>query len=125
MPAFSSLSIPELVTIGGVAAPRKDGKTAAPDCPVTATFGAAGSVLTSDTGGFGYDRIGGPMRVLITGACGFVGRNLIAELENRGHELRLLDMTRPEHATMFPGGAERAHVPLVTEWPFIQAGDHR
>ena len=50
------------------------------------------------------------MRVLITGACGFVGRNLIAELENRGHELCLLDMTCPEHATMFPGGAERAHV---------------
>ena len=47
MPAFSSLSIPELVTIGGFAAPRKDGKTAAPDCPVTATFGAAGSALTS------------------------------------------------------------------------------
>ena len=77
MPAFSSLSIPELVTIGGIAAPRKDGKTAAPDCPVTATFGAAGSVLTSDTGGFGHDRIRGPMRVLITGACGFVGRNLM------------------------------------------------
>ena len=65
------------------------------------------------------------MRVLITGACGFAGRTLIAELETRGHELCLLDMTRPAHAPMFPGGAERAHVPLVAEWPFIQAEIHR
>ncbi len=61
------------------------------------------------------------MKVLITGACGFIGRNLITELETRGHELRLLDMTRPEDATMFAGSQERARVPLVTDWPFIQA----
>jgi nucleoside-diphosphate-sugar epimerase len=61
------------------------------------------------------------MKVLITGACGFIGRNLIKELETRGHELRLLDMTRPEDATVFRGAEGRAHVPLVTDWPFIQA----
>jgi UDP-glucose 4-epimerase len=61
------------------------------------------------------------MKVLITGACGFIGRNLIAELEARGHELRLLDVTRPEDATMFRGNQARAHVPLVTDWPFALA----
>ena len=71
----------------GFAASRKDGKTAAPDCPVTATFGAAGFGVFGvdiDTGGFGHDRIGGPLRVLITGACGFVGRTLKAELKPAG-----------------------------------------
>ena len=61
------------------------------------------------------------MRVLLTGACGFIGRNLIVELETRGHELRLLDMARPEDATMFQGARARAHVPLETRWPFVQA----
>ncbi len=61
------------------------------------------------------------MKVLITGACGFIGRNLITELEQRGHELHLVDMTRPEDATVFRGGQERAHIPLDTEWPFTQA----
>ncbi len=61
------------------------------------------------------------MKVLITGACGFIGRNLIAELEARGHELRLVDSTRPEDATVFGGSEGRAHIPLVTDWPFIQA----
>ena len=61
------------------------------------------------------------MKILLTGACGFIGRNLITELETRGHELRLLDMTRPEDATMFQGAASRAHVPLHTRWPFMQA----
>ena len=60
------------------------------------------------------------MKILLTGACGFIGRNLITELETRGHELRLLDMTRPEDATMFQGAASRAHVPLETRWPFVQ-----
>ena len=60
------------------------------------------------------------MKVLLTGACGFIGRNLITELETRGHELRLVDMTRPEDATMFQGAASRAHVPLETRWPFVQ-----
>ena len=61
------------------------------------------------------------MKVLITGACGFIGRNLITELEARGHELRLLDMAHPKDATVFRGGEGRLHIPLVTDWPFIQA----
>lgn len=61
------------------------------------------------------------MKVLITGACGFIGRNLIKELEKQGHDLRLLDATRPEEATIFAGAEGRAHIPLVTDWPFIQA----
>ncbi len=61
------------------------------------------------------------MNVLITGACGFIGRELIKELEVHGHDLRLLDMTRPEDATVFRGQAGRAHIPLVTDWPFVQA----
>ena len=48
------------------------------------------------------------MKILITGACGFIGRQLIAELQSRRHSLRLLDMTRPEDATIFRGGGERA-----------------
>lgn len=60
------------------------------------------------------------MKVLITGACGFIGRNLITELESQGHELRLVDMTRPEDATIWQGAADRAHMPLVTDWPFVQ-----
>ncbi len=61
------------------------------------------------------------MRVLITGAGGFVGRALIAELEDR-HELRLLDRARPEEATMFvPGSNERLARPLRTAWPMITA----
>lgn len=61
------------------------------------------------------------MKVLVTGACGFIGRNLIKELERRGHELRLVDMTLPEDATMFGGAQGRIPSPLVTDWPFIQA----
>ena len=60
------------------------------------------------------------MNVLITGACGFIGRQLIAELEARGHQLRLLDRVRPEDATVFRG-AERAAIPLLTDWPCVQA----
>ncbi len=61
------------------------------------------------------------MNVLITGAGGFVGRALIAELEG-AHELRLLDRVRAEDATMFvPGSAERAARPLRTAWPFVTA----
>lgn len=64
------------------------------------------------------------MKILITGACGFVARALTTELEASGtrHELRLLDRTPPEQATVFqPGSAERAKVPLETNWPFVQA----
>jgi len=61
------------------------------------------------------------MKVLITGACGFIGRALIRELEGR-HELHLLDTARPEDATMFVGGSPtRASAPLETELPFVQA----
>lgn len=59
------------------------------------------------------------MKVLITGACGFIGRNLIRELETE-HELRLLDQTLPGEATIF-AGATRTAIPLETDWPFIQA----
>ncbi|OQA47558.1 MAG: 3 beta-hydroxysteroid dehydrogenase/Delta 5--_4-isomerase [Chloroflexi bacterium ADurb.Bin325] len=62
------------------------------------------------------------MRVLITGACGFLGRRLIRELEERGHELRLLDRVRPEDATVYvPSSGARAAEPLVTDWPFVVA----
>lgn len=59
------------------------------------------------------------MNVLITGACGFIGRNLIRELES-SHQLRLLDQTQPAAATIF-AGATRTAIPLETDWPFIQA----
>jgi nucleoside-diphosphate-sugar epimerase len=62
------------------------------------------------------------MNILITGACGFIGRALIVEFENRGHQLRLLDQNSPQEATTFvPGSTERALNPLKTDWPFIQA----
>lgn len=63
------------------------------------------------------------MKILITGACGFIGRNLIRELEGHGHELVLLDRQRPEEATVFSpgtGGDGRAAAPLQTDWPFLQ-----
>jgi nucleoside-diphosphate-sugar epimerase len=61
------------------------------------------------------------MRILITGACGFINRALLPELEPN-HELRLLDRIRPEEATVFvPGSADRAPAPLQTDWPFVQA----
>lgn len=60
------------------------------------------------------------MKVVITGACGFIGRTLIEELEQRGHQLHLVDRQRPEEATIFvPGG--RANAPFTTNWPFDQA----
>lgn len=61
------------------------------------------------------------MRVLITGACGMIGRELIGELEGRGHELRLVDRLAPEDATVFVPGGQRASAPLVTQWPFVKA----
>lgn len=61
------------------------------------------------------------MRVLITGAFGFVSRALVKELEAAGHDLRLLDRCRPEEATVFvPGSQERLAQPMVTDWPCIQ-----
>ena len=63
------------------------------------------------------------MKVLITGACGFIGRNLVHELGER-HELRLLDRAKPEDATIFVGSASptsRAASPFQTDLPFVQA----
>jgi len=60
------------------------------------------------------------MNVLITGACGFIGRNLIKELETR-HSLRLVDSVAPADATVFAGGRDRKAAPLVTSWPFVKA----
>jgi len=59
------------------------------------------------------------MNILITGACGFIGRNLIAELEGN-HELRLADTARPEEATMFGGPNGRTPAPFTPDWPFVQ-----
>ena len=62
------------------------------------------------------------MNVLITGACGFLARELIRVLEERGHQLRLVDRADPATATVFiPGSHERAVLPLTTHWPFIKA----
>ena len=59
------------------------------------------------------------MNVLITGACGFIGRNLIAELEG-SHNLRLADAVPPAEATMFGGANGRTDAPFDTRWPFVQ-----
>ena len=62
------------------------------------------------------------MKVLITGACGWLSRRLIDELAARGHELRLLDYCAPEEATIFvPGSYERQRLPLQSKWPFVRA----
>lgn len=58
------------------------------------------------------------MNVLITGACGFIGRNLIAELEGE-HVLRLADAARPDEATMFGGANGRTPAPFTPNWPFV------
>lgn len=61
------------------------------------------------------------MKVLITGACGWLGREL-AELLRDTHELVLLDRNAPEEATMFvPGRHERAFAPFKTDLPFVKA----
>ena len=61
------------------------------------------------------------MKVLITGACGMVGRQLVGVLQKAGHTLRLSDSSRPEDATVFvPGQAERQKVPVKFDAPFVQ-----
>ncbi|MFC5407497.1 NAD-dependent epimerase/dehydratase family protein [Cohnella soli] len=60
------------------------------------------------------------MRIVITGACGFIGRRLIEELEQRGHELHLVDRQSPEEATIFVPGS-RVSAPFKTDWPFYKA----
>ncbi len=62
------------------------------------------------------------MNILITGACGFLARELIRVLEECGHHLRLVDRVDPDTATVFiPGAHERAVLPLRTQWPIIKA----
>jgi nucleoside-diphosphate-sugar epimerase len=62
------------------------------------------------------------MKVMITGAGGYVARNLIRELERNGHELRLVDRVAPDQATMFnPGTGGRDEVPFSSPWPFAVA----
>ena len=61
------------------------------------------------------------MKILITGAFGMVGRELVAELEKE-HQLWLLDREKPENASAFePGSTKRRCVPFKTNWPCIQA----
>ena len=61
------------------------------------------------------------MKVLITGAAGWLGRKLTGVLE-KNHELVLLDRVDPAEATIFaPGNAKRISSPLVTPWSYIRA----
>lgn len=62
------------------------------------------------------------MKMLVTGACGFLARELIPALEQHGHELLLLDYVDPGEATVFvPGSAKREVKPLKSDWPYIRA----
>jgi nucleoside-diphosphate-sugar epimerase len=62
------------------------------------------------------------VKVLVTGACGFLARELISVLEQHGHDLLLLDFVDPKEATVFvPGALEREFKPLVTDWPYVRA----
>ncbi len=61
------------------------------------------------------------MKVLITGATGFLARRLIHDLEGE-HELVLLDRVDPREATVFvPGSYERAPLPFETEHRYLRA----
>ncbi|MEO8888945.1 MAG: NAD(P)-dependent oxidoreductase, partial [Jatrophihabitantaceae bacterium] len=54
------------------------------------------------------------MRVLLTGAAGFIGRHVQAELAVRGHEVRALDSLRPD-----------VHPSAPTDRPDLVVGDVR
>ncbi len=61
------------------------------------------------------------MKILVTGAAGWLARELVKTLEP-AHELRLLDRVEPQAATVFaPGQAERQALPLETTWPYVRA----
>jgi len=63
------------------------------------------------------------MKVMITGAFGFLGRRLITELEERGHDLLLLDQSAPEEATLYGRDfTEKIKSPVITKWPHVKAG---
>ncbi|WP_338257429.1 NAD-dependent epimerase/dehydratase family protein [Dictyobacter halimunensis] len=61
------------------------------------------------------------MKVLITGALGFIGRALTEYLGQRGHELRLLDIADPTAVSIYnPLKHERETRSLKLDWPFVR-----
>jgi len=63
------------------------------------------------------------MKIMITGAAGWLGRKVAAQLEHHDHELLLTDAADPAEATIFDGTAPggRRRVPLQTTWPYLRA----
>lgn len=62
------------------------------------------------------------MKILITGAAGWLARALTDVLADQGHELVLLDRVEPSTATIFvPGQQERKAAPLITSLPYVKA----
>jgi len=57
------------------------------------------------------------MRVLLTGGAGFIGRHVLRELQDRGHEVRVLDSLRPD--------VHRDGGPTSLEGAELQVGDVR
>ncbi len=49
-------------------------------------------------------------KVLVTGGCGFVGRNLVEQLVERGDEVRVIDVSAPP---AFPEGVEYRHASIL------------
>jgi nucleoside-diphosphate-sugar epimerase len=61
------------------------------------------------------------MKILITGGCGYIARVLTAELEERQHQIVLLDRQDPNEATVFTPTGQRVPKPLETHWPLVKA----